>query len=405
MMFQASRLAPVQPSASAGISHKAKALKADGHDVIDLGLGEPDFATPPHVIEAAHQAALDGKTKYPPNDGTAELKAAIIAKLNRENNLAYSAPEIIVSNGAKQIIFGALMATLEPEQEVLLCAPFFDSYENIILSIGGKPVILPTEKDDGFCLTPERLEAAITPNTRWLFLNHPSNPAGAVYHRERLAALGEVLERHPHVLVMSDEIYEHILFDDRRFESFVSVCPALRDRTLTVNGVSKAYAMTGWRIGWGAGPQPLIAAMNKMQSLISSGACSVAQAAAAAAYDGPQDQVETSRIAFQKRRDIVVAAVADIPGLSLDAPGGAFYALIDCSGVIGATKPDGSLIESDLDFVSYVLDEGKVASVPGSAYGVSPFFRLSTANSEEKLTLAMQRIADCVAKLTLPNAE
>jgi len=403
VIYQASRLAPVQPSASAGISHKAKALKAAGHDVIDLGLGEPDFDTAQHVIEAANQAALSGQTKYPPNDGTAELKAAIIGKLARENGLDYSLPEVIVSNGAKQIIFGAMMATLEPEQEVLLCAPFFDSYENIVLAIGGKPITVPCQASNGFCLTPELLEAAITPNTRWLFLNHPSNPAGAVYTGQQLAALGEVLQRHPHVLVMADEIYEHILFDGREFTAFAAVCPELRNRTLTVNGVSKAYAMTGWRIGWGAGPQPLIAAMNKMQSLISSGACSIAQAAAAAAYNGPQDEVESNRQAFQRRRDIVVDAVAEIPGLSLDAPGGAFYALIECAGMIGAVKPDGSVIENDVDFVTYVLDEAKVASVPGSAYGVAPFFRLSTANSEEKLSSAMQRIAACVAKLTLPE--
>ena len=403
MNFEASRLASVQPSASAGISHKAKGLKAVGYDVIDLGLGEPDFDTPLHVIEAAHQGGLSGQTKYPPNDGTAELKAAIVSKLARENSLDYSPAEVIVSNGAKQIIFGALMATLEPGQEVLLCAPYFDSYENIILAIGGKPVIVVCAADNGFCLTPELLEAAITPNTRWLFLNHPSNPAGAVYTRQQLQALGEVLLRHSHVIIMSDEIYEHILFDGREFSAFGAVCPELRERTLTVNGVSKAYAMTGWRIGWGAGPKALITAMSKMQSLISSGACSIAQAAAAAAYNGPQDQVESNRQAFQRRRDIVVDAVVDIPGLSLDAPGGAFYALIECSGVIGATKPDGTTIESDVNFVSYVLDEAKVASVPGSAYGVSPFFRLSTANSEEKLLLAMGRIAECVEKLKLPE--
>ena len=401
MNFQASRLASVQPSASAGISHKAKTLKAAGHDVIDLGLGEPDFDTAQHVIEAANQAALSGQTKYPPNDGTAELKSAIVAKLARENGLDYSLPEVIVSNGAKQIIFGALMATLEPEQEVLLCAPFFDSYENIVLAIGGKPVIVPCQASNGFCLTPALLEAAITPKTRWLFLNHPSNPAGAVYTEQQLTALGEVLQLYPHVLVMADEIYEHILFDGRDFSAFAAVCPELRDRTLTVNGVSKAYAMTGWRIGWGAGPKPLIAAMNKMQSLISSGACSIAQAAAAAAYNGPQDEVESNRQAFQRRRDIVVEAVAEIPGLSLDAPGGAFYALIECAGIIGAVKPDGSTIKNDVDFVAYVLDEAKVASVPGSAYGVAPFFRLSTANSEEKLTSAMQRISDAVSKLAL----
>lgn len=400
MIYQASRLNPVQPSASAAISQNARQLKAAGHHVIDLGLGEPNFDTPAHVIEAAHQAALSGQTKYPPNDGTNELKSAIISKFQRENNLEFAASEIIVSNGAKQVIFGALMATLEANQEVLLCAPYFDSYENIVLAIGGQPKVIACSAENQFRLTPESLEAAITENTRWLFFNSPSNPAGAVYSDDDLRALGAVLARHPHVLVLSDEIYEHILFDDRRYSSLAALCPKLRAQILTVNGVSKAYAMTGWRIGYGAGPQPLIAAMNKMQSLISSGACSIAQAAAAAALNGPQDSVEQFKQAFERRRNLVVDAVANVPGLTLDPPGGAFYALIGCEGLIGSIRPDGRTIDNDGDVAEYVMSEAKVATVPGSAYGFSPFFRLSMANSEANLLEAMRRIADCVAKLS-----
>lgn len=403
MNYQASRLTPVRASASAIISQTARQLRAAGHEVIDLGLGEPDFNTPDHIIEAAHQAALNGQTKYPPNDGTAELKSAIISKFQRENHLTFNASEIIVSNGAKQIIFGALMATLEPGQEVLLCAPYFDSYQNIVLAIGGQAKVIACSAENQFRLTPEALEDAITDNTRWLFFNSPSNPAGVVYSDDELRALGEVLARHPHVLILADEIYEHILFDDRQYSSLAALCPALRAQTLTVNGVSKAYAMTGWRIGYGAGPQPLIAAMSKMQSLISSGACSIAQAAAAAALNGPQDEVLRFKQAFEQRRNLIVDAVADIPGLTLDAPGGAFYALIGCATLIGSRRPDGRVIENDGDVADYIMDEAKVASVPGSAYGLSPFFRLSMANSDANLSEAMRRIAGCIAKLTFTD--
>lgn len=403
MTYAASRLAPVQPSASAAVSQSAKALKAAGHDVIDLGLGEPDFDTPVHIVEAAHAAAQAGQTRYPPTDGTPELKAAVVAKLGRDNGLTFAPNEVIVANGAKQVIFEALMATLEPQQEVLLCAPYFGSYKDMVLILGGTPKALTCPVAVGFRLTPQTLEAAITPSTRWLFLNLPSNPAGAVYTVDDLRALGEVLARYPQVLVLSDEIYEHILFDGRRFTSFAAACPDLQTRILTVNGVSKAYAMTGWRIGYGAGPQPLIAAMTKVQSQISSGACSVAQAAAVAALNGPQDEVRRFREAFERRRDLVVERVAGIPGLSLDPPGGAFYALIGCSGLIGAMAPDGSVIGDDIAVTRYLLNEGKVAAVPGSAYGLSPFFRISTATSEDTLSQAMGRIAACVAKLTSPH--
>ncbi len=399
MNYASSRLTPVKPSASAAVSQLAKSLVAAGEDVIDLGLGEPDFQTPKHIIEAAHQAALSGQTKYPPTDGTAELKDAIVGKLKRENQLDYSQAEVFVSNGAKQVIFAAFMATLEPEQEVLLCAPFFDSYKNICLVLGAQPKFLACKASNKFKLTPAVLEAAITPKTRWVLLNAPSNPAGAVYSTEELQALGEVLARHPHVLLMSDEIYEHILFDGANFVSFAASCPQLRDQTLVVNGVSKAYAMTGWRIGYCAGPQKLIAAMTKVQSQISSGACSIAQAAAAAALNGPQDEVRRFRAACEQRRNLIVQRVAAIPGLTLDPPAGAFYALIGCEALMGSRTPAGERIPDDNAFCQYLLNQGKVATVPGSTYGLSPFFRITTAASEEQLKRAMDRIEQCVTAL------
>ncbi|WP_299029380.1 pyridoxal phosphate-dependent aminotransferase [uncultured Sulfitobacter sp.] len=401
MKFAASRLAQVKPSASAWVSQAAKAAKAAGEDVIDLGLGEPDFDTPTHIIEAAHRAALNGETRYPPTDGTAALKQAIVDKLARKNNLTYASNEVIVSNGAKQVLFNAMMATLEQGDEVLLCAPYFGQYKDIVLILGGTPVTLPCPASDGFRLQPDALEAAITPRTRWIMLNLPSNPAGAVYSDDDLRALGKVLARHPHVLILSDEIYEHILFDGRTFLSFAAACPDLKDRTLTVNGVSKAYAMTGWRIGYGAGPQPLIAAMTKVQSQISSGACAIAQAAAAAALNGPQDDVRRFCAAFEERRNLVVDRIAQIEGLTLDPPGGAFYGLIGCSALIGAVTPNGETLSDDAEVTAYVLGEAGIAAVPGSAYELSPFFRISTAASTEVLSTAMDRLDAAIQKLTL----
>lgn len=404
MNYAASRLSAVQPSASMQVSDRAKALKAAGHDVIDLGLGEPDFDTPGHIVEAAYQAARAGKTRYPPTDGTQELKQAVVAKFQRENNLTYAPNEIIVSNGAKQVIFDALMATLEPGQEVLLCAPYFDIYRTMTFIIGGVPRDIVCSADDGFRLTPQALEAAITDKTRWLLLNLPSNPAGACYTTEELQALGAVLARHPNVLVLADEIYEHILFDNRTFVSFANACPELRDRLLVVNGVSKAYAMTGWRIGYGAGPADLITQMTKVQSQITSGACSVAQAAATAALNGPQDHIAEFRAAFERRRNIIVDGIAKIPALTLDPPGGAFYTYIGCANAIGSIAPDGTTIADDVAFARYLLDDGFVAAVPGSAYGLSPFVRLSTATSDENLSKAVERMAASVAKLKLRNS-
>ena len=403
MTYAASRLASVKPSASAWVSQAAKDARARDEDVIDLGLGEPDFDTPADIVKAAHQAAQAGETHYPPTDGTVRLKAAVVAKLKRENAPEFAKNEVIVSNGAKQVIFNAMMATLEPGDEVLLAAPYFSQYKDIVLILGGTPVAVECPADEGFAHSADQLAEAITDKSRWLFLNLPSNPAGTVYSKDDLRALGAVLAKHPHVVVLSDEIYEHILFDGRKFLSFAAANPQLKDHTLTVNGVSKAYAMTGWRIGYGAGPRELIAAMTKVQGQISSGACSVAQAAAAAALEGPQDEVRRFCAAFERWRDLVVARVRDIPGLTLDPPGGAFHALIGCADLIGAKTPEGRVIETDTNVTAYLLSGSGIAAVPGSAYDLSPFFRISTAASEHGLGQAMDRIASAIAKLKLPG--
>jgi aspartate aminotransferase len=304
-----------------------------------------------------------------------------------------------VSNGAKQVLFNAMMATLEQDDEVLMCAPYFGQYKDIVLILGGQAVALKCPAKNGFRLTPDQLEAAITPQTRWIMLNLPSNPAGVVYSNDDLLALGAVLAKHRHVLILSDEIYEHILFDGRKFLSFAAANPSLKNRTLTVNGVSKAYAMTGWRIGYGAGPKPLIAAMITVQSQICSGACAIAQAAAAAALNGPQDDVHQFCAAFEERRDLVVERIAQIDGLTLDPPGGAFYGLIGCADLIGATTVEGGTLSDDADVTAYLLMDAGIAAVPGSAYELFPFFRISTAASIDVLGQAMDRIATSVAKL------
>ena len=398
--FANSKLGNVKSSASAGISLKAKAMRAEGKSVIDLGLGEPDFDTPMHVIEAAHEAAKSGQTRYPPTGGTVALKAAVIDKFKRDNGLEFSPDEIIISNGAKQVLFNAMMATLEAHHEVLVCTPHFDSYKNIVTVIGGQFKLVHCKAEHGFCLQADDLEAAITPNTRWLMLNSPSNPAGATYSAEQLKALSEVIQKHPQVFILSDEIYEHIIFDDNDYPSFAAVCPELKDRVLTVNGVSKAYAMTGWRIGFGAGPKALISAMTIVQSQISSGACSIAQAAAVAALTGPQDCVSEMQQACERRRNLVVDAVAKIDGLELVTPKGAFYAYIDCSGVFAKKTASGEEIKDDVDFVEFILREAGVAAVPGSAYGMEGYFRISTASSDELLAEAMSRVARAIETLT-----
>lgn len=399
MTMLAQRMAQVKPSPSMAVSQAAKALAAQGVDVADLGLGEPDFNTPAHIIEAAHQAALDGDTRYTATGGAPATKAAVAGKFLRENGLEFSADEIVVANGAKQIIFNALMATLEAGDEVILAAPYFVSYPDMALMLGGKPIVVECTRADGFKLTPAALAATITPRSKWLILNMPGNPSGAVYSEAELKALGQVLADHPNLLILSDEIYEHILFDGLDFVSFGKACPDLRDRTLIVNGVSKAYAMTGWRIGYGAGPANLIKGMTTVQSQSTTGACSIAQAATVAALNGPQDEVARFRAAFERRRDLVVEGINAIPELALDAPQGAFYAYIDCTGLIGRTTTKGVILTDDTAVTKFLLDEARVAAVPGSAYGLSPFFRLSTATSDEVLSAAIDRIRDAVTHL------
>ena len=398
MSYISSRLAFIKPSASMAVSQAAKALRARGVDVIDLGLGEPDFPTPPHIIEAAYAAAKSGDTLYTAPSGAPAVRQAVADKFRRENGLDYSADDVIVSNGAKQVIFNALMATLEAGDEVILPAPYFVSYPEIVKLLGGTPVAVACPESTGFRLTPEILEAALTSRSKWLFLNMPGNPSGAVYSEAELKELGTVLAKHPQVLVLSDEIYEHILFDGREFLSFGKACPDLRDRCLIVNGVSKAYAMTGWRVGYAAGPALLIKAMSTIQSQSVTSVCSIAQAATVAALNGPQDEVARFRSAFERRRNLVVDGIGHIDGLTLSPPEGAFYAYIGCGSLIGRHTPDGQILENDAMVADYLLKAGRVASVPGVAYGLSAYFRISTATSDTILGEAIARIAAAVAQ-------
>jgi aspartate aminotransferase len=397
--YVASRLSVIKPSASMAASQAAKALGAQGVDVIDLGLGEPDFPTPAHIIDAAFAAARGGQTLYTASAGTQELRDAVAGKFRRENGLDYAAADIVVANGAKQIIFNALLATLEDGDEAILPAPYFVSYPEMVKLLGGRPVVVACPETSGFKLTPELLDRAVTPQTKWVFLNTPGNPSGAVYSEAELKALGAVLARHPHVLVLSDEIYEHILFDGRNFVSFGKACPELRDRSLIVNGVSKAYAMTGWRVGYAAGPAPLVKAMATIQSQSVTSVSSIAQAAAVAALNGPQDEVGRFCEAFEARRDLVVSGIRKVNGLTLSPPEGAFYAYLGCGGLIGRKTPKGAVLEDDFAVAQYLLHEGRVAGVPGVAYGLSPFVRISTATSEAVLTEAVARITAAVANL------
>ncbi|CAN7533708.1 pyridoxal phosphate-dependent aminotransferase [Mesorhizobium sp. LjNodule214] len=399
MSYISSRLSVVKPSASMAASQAAKALRAKGVDVIDLGLGEPDFPTPAHITEAAYAAAKAGQTLYTAAAGTPEVREAVAAKFRRENGLDYTDDDIVVANGAKQIIFNALMATLESGDEVILPAPYFVSYPEMVKLLGGSPVVVECPEATGLKLTPELLERAITPRTKWLFLNMPGNPSGAVYSEAELKALGSVLARHSQVLVLSDEIYEHIIFDGREFVSFGKACPELKDRSLIVNGVAKAYAMTGWRVGYAAGPTPLVKAMSTIQSQSVTSVCSIAQAATVAALNGPQDEVARFRQAFEARRNLVVDGIRRINGLTLPPPEGAFYAYIGCASLIGRKTPKGVVLEDDTAVASYLLNEGRVASVPGAAYGLSPYFRISTATSEEVLAEAIARINAAVAQV------
>ena len=388
----------INPSPTLAITSRVLELKRAGVDVIGLGAGEPDFDTPDFVKEAAIEAIRAGKTKYTNVDGTAELKDAIVAKFKRDNRLDYTPAQISVNVGGKHTLFNALVATLDAGDEVIVPAPYWVSYPDVVQFAGATPVIVAAGADVGYKLTPAMLEAAITPKTKWLILNSPSNPTGAAYTVDELKALGAVLERHPHVWIFADDMYEHIVYDDFRFATIAEVCPSLYERTLTVNGCSKAYAMTGWRIGFAAGATWLIKAMAKLQSQSTSNPCSIAQAAATAALTGDQSFLKERAQAFQVRRDLVVDMLNAAEGITCPKPEGAFYVYPSVAGVIGKSTPAGKRIETDSDFVDYLLDDAKVAAVQGVAFGVSPAMRISYATSEALLTEACQRIqAACAA--------
>lgn len=389
----------ISPSPTLAITTKVQELKRAGIDVIGLGAGEPDFDTPDFVKEAAIEAIRRGQTKYTNVDGTPELKDAIVAKFKRDNGLDYTPAQISVNVGGKHTLFNAMVATVGEGDEVIVPAPYWVSYPDVVQFAGGTPIVVAAGPEHGYKLTPAMLEAAITPRTKWLILNSPSNPTGAAYTAAELKALGEVLERHPHVWIFADDMYEHIVYDDFQFATIAQVCPSLYDRTLTVNGCSKAYAMTGWRIGFAGGAQWLIKAMAKLQSQSTSNPCSIAQAAAAAALNGDQSFLAERNAAFKARRDLVVGMLNDTPGITCPTPEGAFYVYPEVSDLIGKTTPKGQKIETDSDFVGYLLEEARVAAVQGVAFGLSPAMRISYATSEEILREACTRIQQACAAL------
>ena len=395
----ADRLSRIKPSPTIAVTTKAAELKAAGQDVIGLGAGEPDFDTPDHIKEAARMAMANGKTKYTAVDGIPELKQAIVDKFARENNIKTSVAEVSVGTGGKQILYNALMATVNPGDEVIIPAPYWVSYPDMVLLAEGVPVPVDCPQAAGFKLTPAALDSAITDKTKWLILNSPSNPTGAGYTAAELAALADVLRRHDHVMVMCDDMYEHLVYDDFKFATLVEVAPDSQSRTLTTNGVSKAYCMTGWRIGYACGPQPLIKAMAKIQSQSTSSPNTIAQYAAVAALNGPLDFMASNAVHFAERRNLVVDALNEIDGLDCSRPDGAFYVYPSCAGVIGATTPDGKVIENDGDYVTWLLEEGGVAAVQGAAFGLEPHFRISYATSTEALIDAMARIKAATDKL------
>jgi len=392
MGFFADSLNRIQPSATIAVSTKARELKAKGRDVISLGAGEPDFDTPPNIKEAAKRALDAGKTKYTDVDGIPELKAAIAAKFKRENGLDYKTSQISVGTGGKQVLYNALIATLNPGDEVVIPAPCWVSYADIVQLGGGTPVFAPTKLADGYKLKAEALEQAITKRTKWFVFNAPSNPAGTAYTREELKALTDVLMRHPKVWVLTDDMYEHLLFDGLKFCTPAQVEPGLYERTLTMNGLSKAYCMTGWRIGYGAGPEPLIKAMAKLQSQSTSNPCSIAQWAGVEALTGPQDFIARNNAEFVKRRDLVVSMLNQARGIKCPKPQGAFYVYPSCEGTLGKTTAAGKVLKTDEDFVTALLEEEGVAVVHGAAFAMSPFFRISYATDTTSLEESCKRI-------------
>lgn len=400
MSIVAERLQRVKPSPTIAVTMKAAELKAAGKNVIGLGAGEPDFDTPQNIKDAAKKAIDAGDTKYTAVDGTPALKKAIAAKFERENGLKYAPNQITVGTGGKQVLYNALMATVNPGDEVIVPAPYWVSYPDMVILAEGKPVEVACSENQGFKLTPEALEAAITPKTKWLILNSPSNPTGAAYTEADLKALAAVLVKHPHVWVMTDDMYEHLLYDGFRFATIAQVEPKLYDRTLTVNGVSKAYCMTGWRIGYAGGPAQLIKAMQAIQSQSTSNPSSISQAAATEALNGPNGFIAEHNKVFVERRDLVVKMLNEAKGLRCPKPEGAFYVFPSCAGTIGKKTPEGKVIETDTDFVTYLLESVGVAVVQGSAFGLAPYFRISYATSTEALRDACTRIQKACAALT-----
>ncbi|MEM9221256.1 MAG: pyridoxal phosphate-dependent aminotransferase [Pseudomonadota bacterium] len=392
MTFLSDTLSRVKPSATIAVTQKAAELKRAGRDVIGLGAGEPDFDTPQHVKDAAIKAITDGKTKYTAVDGIPELKEAISEKFKRENHLAYGPTEISVGTGGKQVLYNALMATLNPGDEVVIPAPYWVSYPDMVLLAGGTPVEVAARSEDNFKLRAEALEAVITEKTKWVILNSPSNPSGAAYSKDELKALTAVVAKHPNVWVMTDDMYEHLVYDDFAFHTVAEVEPALKERTLTVNGVSKAYAMTGWRIGYAGGPAHLIKAMAKIQSQSTSNPSSISQWAAVEALSGTQAHIDANNKVFRERRDLVVSMLNQANGIQCPTPEGAFYVYPSCAGTIGRTAPSGNTIEDDAGFVTELLEAEGVAVVQGSAFGLAPHFRVSYATSTDALEEACRRI-------------
>ena len=399
MNFIADRLKRIKPSMTVGINVKANALRAEGKDVLVLAAGEPDFDTPINIRKAASDAMEDGQTRYVPGKGTPALQKAIQSKFLKDNNLHYDLDEIIVGVGGKHIIYNAMMATINPNDEVIIPAPFWVSYPDIVLLAEGKPIVVKCPENQNFKITADQLENSITDKTKWLMLNSPSNPTGSLYSKKELKELAEVLLKYPQVLIMSDDIYEKIIYDNLEFNTLAAIEPRLKDRCLTLNGVSKAYCMTGWRLGYCGAPKEIIAAMNKIQSQSTTSTSSISMAAAVEAINGPQEFIKDHNDAFLRRRDLVVSLLNNIDGLSCLTPEGAFYVYPSCEGVIGKKTPDGNRISNDEEFMNYLLDSEGIAGVHGAAFGLSPYFRLSYATSDEILTDACKRIKRACEKL------